>query len=115
MRQHAWRNAKRAGGLVFVLTLLVAILASAPPAVTHNSDNHPPDDIYIPAGGNGWKIYLSPAHHWTGPNYGCDNYVEDDNMPLVALYAGILASGGDGSLYDRGIACGSGVEILTTT
>jgi hypothetical protein len=102
VRHHAWVRSKTSGGLLSVLTLLVATLASAPPAVTHNSDNHPPDDIYIPAGGNGWKIYLSPAHHWTGPNYGCDNYVEDDNMPLVALYAGILGSGGDGSLYDRG-------------
>jgi hypothetical protein len=102
VRHHAWVRSKTSGGLLSVLTLLVATLASAPPAVTHNSDNHPPDDIYIPADGNGWKIYLSPAHHWTGPNYGCDNYVEDDNMPLVALYAGILASGGDGSLYDRG-------------
>jgi hypothetical protein len=102
VRQHAWLHAKTTGGLVFVLTLLVVVLASAPPGVTHDSDNHPPDDIYIPSGGNGWKIYLSPAHHWAGPNYGCDNYVEDNNMPLVGLYAGVLATGGDGSLYDRG-------------
>lgn len=37
------------------------------------------DLFYNPITPNGKWIYLSPAHHWAGPNYGCGSYVEDDN------------------------------------
>ncbi|HDH02623.1 MAG TPA: hypothetical protein ENH15_00070 [Actinobacteria bacterium] len=33
---------------------------------------------------NGWKIYLSPAHHWGGYNYGCSTYIEDTAMVQAA-------------------------------
>lgn len=70
-------------------------------AAAHDSDNHPSDELYEhPPTWNGRKIYLSPAHHWSGPKYGCGSYVEDDNMLRVAREAGIWDNGG--SLWDRG-------------
>jgi hypothetical protein len=65
------------------------LLLTGQPARAHDSDTHPSDYTYGPGSGNwnGWRIYLSPAHHWGGPKYGCGNYVEDDNMPLVAIAA----------------------------
>jgi len=74
--------------LVFICCLSV-ILLDVQVSVAHDSDNHPNDYSYGPGAGNwnGWKIYLSPAHHWTGPKHGCGSYVEDDNMPLVAIAA----------------------------
>ncbi len=85
-----------------IVTVVMAIASVPSPTFAHDSDNHPADDIYQPMTWNGWRIYLSPAHHWTGPKYGCGDYVEDDNMPRVAQHAAHIASLGAGSLQDRG-------------
>jgi N-acetylmuramoyl-L-alanine amidase len=88
-----------ARGLAGALCLIaVGIL----PAGAHDSDDHPPDHIYLPAQWNGFRIYLSPAHHWGGPKYGCNGYIEDNNMHQVAHEAGHRTTLGAGSLRDRG-------------
>ena len=48
---------------------------------------------------NGYRIYLSPAHHWSGWKYGCGSYVEDLNMVAVAQEA---AAGAGYDLAHRG-------------
>lgn len=87
-------------GCLFLAT--VVVMTSAQFAEAHRSNDHPPDTIYRPGteNFNGRKIYLSPAHHWAGPNRGCGNYVEDNNMPKVAKDAATGDPGGD--LTDRG-------------
>lgn len=90
-----------AGILLGAVASLLSVGVSPHLASAHDSDNHPADEFYTnPPSWNGKKIYLSPAHHWSGPNQGCGSYVEDDNMLLVARQAGILDNGG--SLWDRG-------------
>lgn len=80
-------------GIVVLVALLVTPMARA-----HDSDNHQEDHIRVPGKWNGFRIYLSPAHHWNGEKHGCGDYVEDDNMHGVAHRAttdpsGLLARG----------------------
>jgi hypothetical protein len=93
------RVASRALWLAAVMSLVVwpAVRGSA-----HDSDDHPPDHIYNPAQWNGYRIYLSPAHHWSGPKSGCNGYVEDKNMHKVAHEVANRTTVGGGSLRDRG-------------
>ena len=61
-------------------------------AVEHGSIS---DAVYWPPDAgyqyNGWKVYLSPAHHWHGYNYGCSTYIEDTAMAQAADEAAIGA------------------------
>lgn len=43
-----------------------------------------PGATLYPVNWNGYWIYLSPAHHYTGDNPGCSGYVEDQNMRSAA-------------------------------
>lgn len=78
-------------GLSFVMIVLVAVLHPGL-AMAHQyggeryTNNHSGDDFYYPGSTsyNGNKIYLSPAHHWDGWNYGCGSYIEDRDMREIA-------------------------------
>lgn len=86
---------------MIMLGILISLVAPGW-ALAHDSDDHPEDDFYHPQNWNGWRIYLSPAHHWDGPNYGCDAYVEDVTMRRLATHAAGVTTVGSGSLLDRG-------------
>lgn len=89
--------------LARILAITFLVVTGTPSSHAYDPP-HPADVIYKPPAGewNGWKIYLSPAHHYNGPKQGCGNYVEDDNMHLVAHSAGHITTLGQGSLVDRG-------------
>lgn len=95
------RMASNVSIIVVLVGLLIALQAAV--AGAHDSNDHPSDKIFKPGSWgynwNGWRIYLSPAHHWVGKKYGCGDYVEDDNMESVAYYAAIFVSG---NLVERG-------------
>lgn len=60
------------------------------------------DDYYWPGSSNwnGYAIYLSPAHHWNGWKWGCDDYAEDFWMQNGIVPA--AASGEGSDLQARG-------------
>ncbi len=65
---------------------------SYPYSVEHSGIS---DAVYWPPDAgyqyNGWKVYLSPAHHWVGYKYGCSGYIEDTAMVQAAEEAAIGA------------------------
>lgn len=72
--------------------MVVFVGVYARPASAHQygderyTNNHTGDDFHYPGSTsyNGNKIYLSPAHHWDGWNYGCASYIEDRDMREIA-------------------------------
>ena len=80
-----WALAPVALAVAAVILVLASSVAQA-----HDSDSHPDDHIRGPGAGNwnGYRIYLSPAHHWGGEKQGCGDYLEEENMHLVAHRAG---------------------------
>jgi N-acetylmuramoyl-L-alanine amidase len=95
--------------LVLTMALIVSLFASGQVASAHDngssaSNHHEHDDVpdweFWPGDGdntwNGYRVYLSPAHHWQGRKFGCSyynsdgvavSYIEDSNMFLAALSA----------------------------
>ncbi|NOX24028.1 MAG: hypothetical protein GXP36_13205 [Actinobacteria bacterium] len=88
------RTAMRTLGLGIAIGLLLITPAFGHPGPTDGTDPYSvehsgiSDATYWPPDAgiqyNGWKIYLSPAHHWTGYNHGCLEYVEDTQMVKAA-------------------------------
>jgi hypothetical protein len=94
MRTRRHSSAKRTLGLGIAIGLLTVSPAFGHStgtqhhggyAVEHASAS---DALYWPPDAgyqyNGWKVYLSPAHHWHGYNYGCSTYIEDTAMVQAA-------------------------------
>ncbi len=106
--------------LVAVAGSLVLLLAAPAAGHQNGTPNDPPqvdhsnipDTSYWPGQygvpWNGWRVYLSPAHHWSGYKYGCNyfddsgrwvQYIEDLNMKDAAFEAAI---GAGWDLMNRG-------------
>ena len=85
--------ATRARVLLAVLASVLLVAAMAGPVAAHDG-SHPNDHIFQPGvTWNGYRIYLSPAHHWVGDKFGCDGYSEHTNMHALAHESAILGAG----------------------
>lgn len=85
--------------LVLVSSLLLFSTYALQPA---SANHHGGGATYIPAQWNGYRIFLSPAHHYQGDKQGCNGYIEDREMRSVAYEAAIGSGVGEmPDLQDR--------------